>query len=326
MRMDGEHESSNVEDVRGMSGGGGGFGIGGRGIGLGSVAVALIAGWIFGINPLTILGLMSGGGRRRRAGGAAAGAGAGAATPNDPEAKLRLAGAAQHRGGLDRCLPRIGPDLPAAQAGALPRQLADGLRPGQRGDGSVLLPERPEGLHRPALLRQLAHKLGAPGPVRAGLRDRARGRPPRAEPARHHAEGRRDAQPRQRGAGQCAQRAGRAAGRLLRRRLGQSLAEGAGLAARPGRHRDRAERRVADRRRHAAAQDARHGGARDLHAWHQRAAGELVQARRRQRQHRSAATPSRGAISDGGATGPRSRSRPDVAQVAESSAADTRPE
>ena len=63
MRMDGQDESSNVEDVRGMSGGrGGGFGIGGRGIGIGSVAVAVIAGWVFGINPLTLLGLMGGGG------------------------------------------------------------------------------------------------------------------------------------------------------------------------------------------------------------------------------------------------------------------------
>ena len=65
MRMDGQEESSNVEDVRGMGGGGGGGGFsfgGGRGIGLGTVAVALIAGWIFGINPLTVLGLLSGGG------------------------------------------------------------------------------------------------------------------------------------------------------------------------------------------------------------------------------------------------------------------------
>ena len=62
MRMDGQDESSNVEDVRGMSGGGGGgFGFGGRSIGIGSVAIALIAGWIFGVNPLTLLGLMSGG-------------------------------------------------------------------------------------------------------------------------------------------------------------------------------------------------------------------------------------------------------------------------
>ncbi len=62
MRMDGQDESSNVEDVRGRSGGGGGFGIGGRSVGIGGVAIAVIAGWIFGINPLTILGLMGGGG------------------------------------------------------------------------------------------------------------------------------------------------------------------------------------------------------------------------------------------------------------------------
>jgi len=63
MRMDGEEESSNVEDARGGGGGGGGFSFGGgRGIGLGTVAVALVAGWIFGINPLTVLGLLSGGG------------------------------------------------------------------------------------------------------------------------------------------------------------------------------------------------------------------------------------------------------------------------
>jgi predicted metalloprotease len=61
--MDGQEESSNVEDARGSSGGGGGMSFGGgRGIGLGTVAIALVAGWIFGINPLTVLGLLSGGG------------------------------------------------------------------------------------------------------------------------------------------------------------------------------------------------------------------------------------------------------------------------
>jgi uncharacterized protein len=60
MRMDGQEESSNVEDVRGMGGGGGGFSIGGRGLGIGSIVIAVIAGWIFGINPLTLLGLMGG--------------------------------------------------------------------------------------------------------------------------------------------------------------------------------------------------------------------------------------------------------------------------
>jgi len=58
MRWEGNEQSDNVEDRR--SGGGGGFPIGGRSVGIGTVAVALVAGWIFGINPLTVLGLLSG--------------------------------------------------------------------------------------------------------------------------------------------------------------------------------------------------------------------------------------------------------------------------
>ncbi|MBO9650934.1 MAG: neutral zinc metallopeptidase [Variovorax sp.] len=64
MRWEGNEQSDNVEDRRDEGGGGGGgfgFPVGGRGIGIGTVAVALIAGWIFGINPLTVLGLLSGG-------------------------------------------------------------------------------------------------------------------------------------------------------------------------------------------------------------------------------------------------------------------------
>lgn len=65
MRWEGNEQSDNVEDRRsggGGGGGGGGFPIGGRGIGLGTIAIALVAGWLFGINPLTVLGLLSGGG------------------------------------------------------------------------------------------------------------------------------------------------------------------------------------------------------------------------------------------------------------------------
>ena len=65
MKWEGDRQSDNVEDRRGESGGGGGgggFGLGGRSIGLGSVAIALVAGWVFGINPLTVLGLLSGDG------------------------------------------------------------------------------------------------------------------------------------------------------------------------------------------------------------------------------------------------------------------------
>jgi uncharacterized protein len=65
MRWEGNRESDNVEDRR-DDGGGGGFGggglLGGRSIGIGTIVVALVGGWIFGINPLTILSLLSGGG------------------------------------------------------------------------------------------------------------------------------------------------------------------------------------------------------------------------------------------------------------------------
>jgi len=57
MRMDDQGESQNVEDERGASGGFRPV----HGIGLGGIALALIAGWIFHVNPLQLLGLMSGG-------------------------------------------------------------------------------------------------------------------------------------------------------------------------------------------------------------------------------------------------------------------------
>jgi predicted metalloprotease len=63
MRWEGNEQSDNVEDRRAGGGGGGRGGglLGGRGIGIGTIAVALIASWLFGINPLTVLGLLSGG-------------------------------------------------------------------------------------------------------------------------------------------------------------------------------------------------------------------------------------------------------------------------
>ena len=62
MKWEGNRESSNVEDRRGDGGGGGGgFGLGGRSVGIGTIVVALLGGWMFGINPMTILSLLSGG-------------------------------------------------------------------------------------------------------------------------------------------------------------------------------------------------------------------------------------------------------------------------
>lgn len=60
MKWEGNRESDNVEDRR--SGGGGSPVFGGRSIGIGTIVVALVGGWVLGINPLTILGVLSGGG------------------------------------------------------------------------------------------------------------------------------------------------------------------------------------------------------------------------------------------------------------------------
>jgi predicted metalloprotease len=61
MKWEGNRQSDNVEDARssGVAGRGVRLG-GGRGIGLGTIVIALVAGWVFGINPLTVLGLLSG--------------------------------------------------------------------------------------------------------------------------------------------------------------------------------------------------------------------------------------------------------------------------
>ena len=61
MKWDGNRQSDNVEDRRGGGGSSGGGGLGGRGIGIGSIAIALVASYFFGINPMTVLSLLSGG-------------------------------------------------------------------------------------------------------------------------------------------------------------------------------------------------------------------------------------------------------------------------
>ena len=64
MRLDDGRESSNVEDRRDSSGGGGGRGgmplLGGK-LGIGSIAIALVASYFLGINPMTVLSMLSGG-------------------------------------------------------------------------------------------------------------------------------------------------------------------------------------------------------------------------------------------------------------------------
>lgn len=61
MKWDGNRQSDNVEDRRDGGGSSGGGGFGGRRIGLGSVAIALVVSYFLGVNPMTVLNVLSGG-------------------------------------------------------------------------------------------------------------------------------------------------------------------------------------------------------------------------------------------------------------------------
>ncbi|HYD94832.1 MAG TPA: neutral zinc metallopeptidase [Noviherbaspirillum sp.] len=61
MKWEGNRESDNVEDRRGMGGGGGGRGFGGRSVGLGTIAIALVLSYFLGVSPTTVLSLLTGG-------------------------------------------------------------------------------------------------------------------------------------------------------------------------------------------------------------------------------------------------------------------------
>ena len=150
MRMDGEQESSNVEDVRGMEAAAAAASASAAAASASArVAVALIAGWIFGINPLTMLGLLSGGG--------GAGRSQQQQGPAPAAAGQRRAGA-QFVSQVLHSTEVVWTDVfrQSGQTYQPPKLVlfrgshADRLRHGPVGDGAVLLPGRPEGLHRPA--------------------------------------------------------------------------------------------------------------------------------------------------------------------------------
>jgi uncharacterized protein len=62
MRWGDFRRSENVEDRTGEAPAGGGFPIGGLHIGGGALIIIVIVGWLFGINPLDMIGMLSGGG------------------------------------------------------------------------------------------------------------------------------------------------------------------------------------------------------------------------------------------------------------------------
>src|SRR5262245_36283725 len=159
------------------------------------------------------------------------------------------------------------------------------MRREQLGGRAVLLPERRQALPRPVVLRGARPALRRARRLRAGLRDRARSRPPRAEPARHR--GARERAPAARGQPRAGQRdlgAARAAGRLLRRSVGP-FRQPEAQAARARRRRGGARRGGGDRRRPAAARVERRDRARELDARILRDARAVAPSWPRERRH-----------------------------------------
>ena len=251
-------------------GGGGGMGgmpIGTGGLGIGGMVVLGLIGWALGIDPFMLINganvVIGGnqGGYEQTSAPPAAGAARRTGTPSDEAGRFvaRVLGSTEVQ--WKDIFAKEGQTYRAPKLVMFSGADALGLRHRAERDGAVLLPERSRGLSRhrvlprardalPRLLRQGLRFL-------QGLRDRARGRPPRAEPARHPAQGAAGAarlrRPR---AVQSPAGAGRAAGRLFRRRLGQPR-RGAIQIPRSGRHRRRVADSVRDRRRHPAAESRR---------------------------------------------------------------------
>ena len=177
---------------------------------------------------------------------------------------------------------KAGHEYRTPDAGALHGRDAHRLRHGPVGHGPVLLPQRREGLHRPLVLPRPAPALPCAGRFRAGLRDRARGRPPRAEA---HRAPRRRSMPRaarvSRERSQSPVGAHGAAGRLLCGRVGPPRRSEE--PARPGRRGPGARRGHRHRRRPPAEAVAGLRGAGVLHPRHLGAARALVQARHGER-------------------------------------------
>ena len=222
MKWEGERESSNVEDERG-GGGFGGFPIGGRGasLGCGGLIILLLVSWFTGINPLSLLNMVQGTGarsrrerrRRRRASGLLRVKPRRGGVHRRGRWALRVGRARRRRRTCARTSSRRRQDYRrrSSTCSRRPRAPMCGIA------SMASAPSTASWIRRSYLDLNFFRALAAvrrAGRLRRGLCHRARGRPSRPEPAR------RLRQVAASGGDATNVGAGRAAGGLLRRRLG----------------------------------------------------------------------------------------------------------
>ena len=212
MRLDDERESTNVEDRRGA----GGFG-GGRGatIGIGTIVVAFAASYFFGIDPRVILeGASALQGRQQQAQPAPA------QRQGEPANDTGAVFTRKVLGNIERTWTGVFNTQLHAQYQPPTLVMFTNSTPTACGTGQTAMgPFYCPGDRKDTSISVSTTNCASVSRGRrfcAGLRDRARGRPSRAEPARHFRQGRRRAGGRA-GALERAVGADGAAGRLLRR-------------------------------------------------------------------------------------------------------------
>lgn len=167
MRWEGERESSNVEDRRaggsGGGGGGGGLPIGRGGIGLGTIVIALVAGWILGINPLTLLGVLSGDGGPAMSVQEPAPAARAPDTAGDPQAKFVSVVLASTEDVWTEIFRKGGSQYPAPPLVLYSGRTRTGCGLGEAAAGPFYCPEDRKVYIDLSFYRLMKDRLGAPG-------------------------------------------------------------------------------------------------------------------------------------------------------------------
>ena len=223
MRWEGGPKSSNVEDRRGQSFGGPLL-IGGGG--LGAIVVVIIA-LLLGANPEDVLNQVGAGQPTEQT------------EPGQPRADDKQAEfASVVLGSTEKVweaeFQQRGRRYAPPTLVLYDNYTTTGCGGGQRRDGAVLLPARPEALSRPRLLPRAGRNVRRARRFRPGLCHRPRGRPPRPDPARRFRPGAPGAAGRGRARRQPDPGRDGAAGRLPGRSVGGALRLERGHSSMPG--------------------------------------------------------------------------------------------